>query len=116
MFKKKRYVVARINFFFILNFLNFMFLCYSDDGEREDSDNDTSPKKGGREYRDTLDNINQTGKSAQTSIPSTNASPARTARAIKKVDLGAAANYGKEQSNVSLRNEFCFTVFFLYPM
>ncbi|XP_011065148.1 PREDICTED: telomere length regulation protein TEL2 homolog [Acromyrmex echinatior] len=73
----------------------------SDDGEREDSDNDTSPKKSGREYRDTLDNINQIGKSAQTSIPSTNTSPARTTRTIKKVDLGAAANYGKEQSNNS---------------
>ncbi|KAL6434931.1 hypothetical protein ACFW04_005238 [Cataglyphis niger] len=73
----------------------------SDDGEREDSDNDTSPKKGGREYRDTLDNINQIGKPAQISIPSTNTSPARTTRTIKKVDLGAAANYGKEQSNSS---------------
>ncbi|CAL1673232.1 unnamed protein product [Lasius platythorax] len=72
----------------------------SDDGEREDSDNDTSPKKGGREYRDTLDNINH-GKPAQISIPSTNTSPARTTRTIKKVDLGAAANYGKEQSNNS---------------
>jgi len=52
-----------------------------------------------------LDNINQIGKSAQTSIPtnSTNVSPARTTRTIKKVDLGAAANYGKDQSNVSLR-------------
>lgn len=87
-----------------------MFVYYSDDGEREDSDNDTSPKKGGREYRDTLDNINQIGKTAQTSISSTNASPARTTRAIKKVDLGAAANYGKEQSNVSLKNKFCFVV------
>ncbi|XP_011869626.1 PREDICTED: uncharacterized protein LOC105563002 [Vollenhovia emeryi] len=73
----------------------------SDDGEREDSDNDTSPKKSGREYRDTLDNINQVNKTAQSSVPSTNASPARTTRAIKKVDLGAAANYGKEQSNNS---------------
>ncbi|EFN63817.1 Clathrin interactor 1 [Camponotus floridanus] len=74
----------------------------SDDGEREDSDNDTSPKKSGREYRDTLDNINQIGKTAQISIPSTNTSPARTTRSIKKVDLGAAANYGKEQSNNSI--------------
>ncbi|XP_029172247.1 telomere length regulation protein TEL2 homolog isoform X2 [Nylanderia fulva] len=73
----------------------------SDDGEREDSDNDTSPKKSGREYRDTLDNINQIAKPAQISIPSTNTSPARTTRTIKKVDLGAAANYGKEQSNNS---------------
>ncbi|KAH0954716.1 hypothetical protein HN011_007735 [Eciton burchellii] len=73
----------------------------SDDGEREDSDNDTSPKKGGREYRDTLDNMNQIGKSAQITVPSANASPARTTRIIKKVDLGAAANYGKDQSNNS---------------
>lgn len=85
-------------------FIIIIFLYNSDDGEREDSDNDTSPKKGGREYRDTLDNINQIGKPAQISIPSTNTSPARTMRTIKKVDLGAAANYGKEQSNVSLRN------------
>lgn len=87
-----------------------MFLYCSDDGEREDSDNDISPKKSGREYRDTLDNINQIGKSAQTSIPSTNTSPARTTRTIKKVDLGAAVNYGKEKSNVSSRNEFYFAV------
>lgn len=76
----------------------------SDDGEREDSDNDTTPKKSGREYRDTLDNINQIGKTTtQISIPSTNTSPARTTRPIKKVDLGAAANYGKEQSNNSIQ-------------
>lgn len=84
--------------------MTVIFLYYSDDGEREDSDNDTSPKKSGREYRDTLDNNHQIGKSAQISIPSTNTSPARTTRPLKKVDLGAAANYGKEQSNVSLRN------------
>lgn len=92
-----------IFFFVSLNIyiLKLSFLFYSDDGEREDSDNDTSPKKSGREYRDTLDNINQIGKTAQISIPSTNTSPARTTRSIKKVDLGAAANYGKEQSNVN---------------
>lgn len=73
----------------------------SDDGEREDSDNDThpSPKRGGREYRDTMDSIDRIGKTIQGTTPSANASPARTTRTIKKVDLGAAANYGKEQSN-----------------
>lgn len=50
-----KYIVAQINFFFILN---FTFLYYSDDGEREDSDNNTSPTKDERQYRDTLDNIN----------------------------------------------------------
>lgn len=96
-------------------FFVIFYVLYSDDGEREDSDNDTSPKKGGREYRDTLDNISQVGKSAQTSVSSTNASPARTMRTIKKVDLGAAANYGKEQSNVSLKNKFDFVIkFFVF--
>jgi len=47
--------------------------------------------------------MNQIGKSAQITVPSANASPARTTRIIKKVDLGAAANYGKDQSNVSVK-------------
>ncbi|XP_043263132.1 clathrin interactor 1 isoform X2 [Colletes gigas] len=73
----------------------------SDDGEREDSDNDVhpSPKRGGREYRDTMDNTDRVSKITSVSTTSTNASPARMPRTIKKVDLGAAANYGKEQSN-----------------
>ncbi|XP_060822652.1 telomere length regulation protein TEL2 homolog isoform X2 [Bombus pascuorum] len=72
----------------------------SDDGEREDSDNDVhpSPKRGGREYRDTMDSMDRVNKTI-TSTTSTNASPARVTRTIKKVDLGAAANYGREQSN-----------------
>ncbi|CAK9800597.1 Clathrin interactor 1 [Anthophora plagiata] len=71
----------------------------SDDGEREDSDNDVHPssRRGGREYRDTMDSIDRVSKT--TSTTSTNASPARMTRTIKKVDLGAAANYGREQSN-----------------
>lgn len=46
---------------------------------------------------DSMDRVNKT----ITSTTSTNASPARVTRTIKKVDLGAAANYGREQSNVS---------------
>ncbi|XP_076667720.1 clathrin interactor lqfR isoform X2 [Andrena cerasifolii] len=73
----------------------------SDDGEREDSDNDVhpSPKRGGREYRDTMDPMDRVNKTSSMPTISTNASPARTARTIKKVDLGAAANYGREQAN-----------------
>ncbi|XP_015429698.1 PREDICTED: uncharacterized protein LOC107186364 isoform X1 [Dufourea novaeangliae] len=73
----------------------------SDDGEREDSDNDVhpSPKRGGREYRDTMDSTDRVNKTTSVSTASTNASPARLPRTIKKVDLGAAANYGREQSN-----------------
>ncbi|XP_012287625.1 uncharacterized protein LOC105703665 [Orussus abietinus] len=72
----------------------------SDDGEREDSDNEghPSPRRGGREYRDTAESIDRIGKTSQPSTPA-NTSPARIARAIKKVDLGAAANYGKDQLN-----------------
>lgn len=89
----------------MLLIIYFVSLHNSDDGEREDSDNDAhpSPKRGGREYRDTMDSIDRVNKSA-TSATSTNASPARMPRTIKKVDLGAAANYGREQSNVSKGN------------
>lgn len=48
-----------------------------------------------------MDSIDRINKTAITTITSTNASPARITRTIKKVDLGAAANYGREQSNVS---------------
>lgn len=47
-----------------------------------------------------MDNIDRINKTAASAV-STNASPARMPRTIKKVDLGAAANYGREQSNVS---------------
>lgn len=79
------------------------FVSDSDDGEREDSDNDVhpSPKRGGREYRDTMDPSDRVSKPSSVSTVTTNASPARTTRTIKKVDLGAAANYGRDQSNVS---------------
>ncbi|XP_017890262.1 telomere length regulation protein TEL2 homolog [Ceratina calcarata] len=72
----------------------------SDDGEREDSDNDVhpSPRRGGREYRDTMESIDRVNKTT-TPTACTNPSPARTTRTIKKVDLGAAANYGREQMN-----------------
>ncbi|XP_043460844.1 telomere length regulation protein TEL2 homolog [Leptopilina heterotoma] len=77
----------------------------SDDGEREDSDNDvrSSPRRVARkEYKDTIENIDRIGK-----IPSSissNPSPSRASRPIKKVDLGAAANYGKDQSNLTQGN------------
>lgn len=80
---------------------------FSDDGEREDSDNDnpSSPKKSDKEFRDKLDTLDKIRRyemqrrCAQTS-------PSRQARPVKKVDLGAAANYGKDQpSTVSLVNK-----------
>ncbi|XP_033207227.1 uncharacterized protein LOC117166897 [Belonocnema kinseyi] len=73
----------------------------SDDGEREDSDNDTrsSPRRTGKEYRDTLETIDRIGKITP-SFPPSSTSPARGPRPLKKVDLGAAANFGKDQSNI----------------
>ncbi|XP_031784859.1 telomere length regulation protein TEL2 homolog isoform X1 [Nasonia vitripennis] len=78
----------------------------SDDGEREDSDNEThtSPRKNPgtgerREYRDTMESVDRVPKPVTT--PATNTtSPVRAPRTIKKVDLGAAANYGKDQPNL----------------
>lgn len=81
----------------------YLNCCYSDDGEREDSDNDTrsSPRRTGREYRDTTESIDRVAKISQPSTPVANQSPVKTPRSFKKVDLGAAASYGKDQSNVS---------------
>lgn len=45
-----------------------------------------------------MESIDRIGKTISGSMSSVNASPARTTRNLKKVDLGAAANYGKEQS------------------
>ncbi|KAJ8683797.1 hypothetical protein QAD02_019589 [Eretmocerus hayati] len=80
----------------------------SDDGEREDSDGDTqaNPRVGSgiqhvgerREYKDTMESIDRVVKVAPVATPGVApmASPNRTPRTIKKVDLGAAANYGKD--------------------
>lgn len=77
----------------------------SDDGEREDSDNDhPSPKRGGREYRDKFTSLDQIRRATRGFPVSANTSPARAPRTIKKVDLGAAANYGKEQPNNGAQN------------
>ncbi|KAH0551947.1 clathrin interactor 1 isoform X1 [Cotesia glomerata] len=77
----------------------------SDDGEREDSDNDNvnsrSPKKtiesSNKDIRESLDTLDKIRKfTATASVPATN-SPNRS-RPLKKVDLGAAANYGRDSN------------------
>ncbi|XP_066588459.1 telomere length regulation protein TEL2 homolog isoform X2 [Prorops nasuta] len=75
----------------------------SDDGEREDSENDTefNPKIDSQEYRDTMDAADLAQKVPQKSASLSSKSPTRTTRSVKKVDLGAAANYGKEPFNNS---------------
>ncbi|KAG8035108.1 hypothetical protein G9C98_001598 [Cotesia typhae] len=76
----------------------------SDDGEREDSDNENvnsrSPKKtieSNKDIRESLDTLDKIRKfTATASVPATN-SPNRT-RPLKKVNLGAAANYGRDSN------------------
>ena len=96
----------------VFMFYLYLILYFSDDGEREDSDNDvrSSPRRSGKEYRDTMDSIERIGK-IPSSLPSSNASPAKGPRPLKKVDLGAAANYGKDQSNVLAL--FIFLIFYI---
>lgn len=72
----------------------------SDDGEREDSDNDNnhSPRKNNdnnKDIRQTIDTFDKVKKiiNTQQQLRTTQVN-----RNIKKVDLGAAANYGKEQT------------------
>ncbi|XP_011505666.1 PREDICTED: telomere length regulation protein TEL2 homolog [Ceratosolen solmsi marchali] len=82
----------------------------TDDGDREDSDNEahTSSKKNSgsgvgerREYRDAMDSIERVSKPTTSVASTNNSSPTRVPRIIKKVDLGAAANYGKDQVSSS---------------
>ncbi|XP_015112980.1 clathrin interactor 1 isoform X1 [Diachasma alloeum] len=66
----------------------------SDDGEREDSDNDNqSPKKGAKDVKESpLDKLEKL------SVGNSNSPRRNPSRPVKKVDLGAAANYGKDPS------------------
>lgn len=76
------------------------FVCSSDDGDRYDSDSERDPRekerdKKAKEYKDTdsMDSFDRKEKPARTRT---------TPKIVKKVDLGAAANYGKEISEVRL--------------
>lgn len=70
----------------------------SDDGEREDSDNDNhSPKKKAAD-KDLKESIDALDKIQKITLNSSNSPSRNTNRPVKKVDLGAAANYGKDQS------------------
>ncbi|GLG98711.1 Clathrin interactor 1, partial [Gryllus bimaculatus] len=69
----------------------------SDDCERYDSDTDSGPQKSkAREYKDKdSDSLDSTDK-REKSKPST---PSKHKPVIKKIDLGAAANYGKDSNS-----------------
>jgi len=82
-------------------------LLYSDDGDRYDSDSEGGSRtRRGREYRDKdSDSLDSTDKrDHNNSKPST---PARMkpTTGVKKLDLGAAAHYGKDPNSlVSCKN------------
>ena len=98
-------------------------LLYSDDGERYDSDSEGgSHTKRGREYKDKdSDSLDSTEKRDRNgSKPST---PARTkpTTGVKKLDLGAAVHYGKDQNSlVSCKNgcdiDLCHVQFIIFCM
>lgn len=89
----------------------FMFR-RSDDGEREDSDNDnpSSPKKNEKEFKDKLDTLDKIRRFEMHQKMYGNTSPSRSSRPIKKVDMGAAATYGKDQTIVSAFTVHLFIV------
>ncbi|XP_034945393.1 clathrin interactor 1 isoform X2 [Chelonus insularis] len=69
----------------------------SDDGEREDSDNEDnkSPKKFDKDIRESIDTLDKLKKFT---VMTGSNSPQKSIKNVKKVDLGAAANYGKDLS------------------
>ncbi|XP_069678983.1 clathrin interactor 1 isoform X3 [Periplaneta americana] len=76
----------------------------SDDGDRYDSDSEGGThSRGGREYRDKdSDSLDSTEKKDRNnSKPSTPVRTKPAASSIKKIDLGAAAHYGRDSHSLN---------------
>ncbi|XP_049848665.1 clathrin interactor 1-like isoform X2 [Schistocerca gregaria] len=71
----------------------------SDDGEREDSDGEG--RRTGREYRDKDSDSLDSGdrRSNRPASSPTAGTPVRSNKPIKRIDLGAAAHYGKDSNS-----------------
>ncbi|XP_049958449.1 telomere length regulation protein TEL2 homolog isoform X1 [Schistocerca serialis cubense] len=71
----------------------------SDDGEREDSDGEG--RRTGREYRDKDSDSLDSGdrRSNRPASSPTAGTPVRSSKPIKRIDLGAAAHYGKDSNS-----------------
>lgn len=74
----------------------------SDDGEREDSDGEG--RRTGREYRDKDSDSLDSGerRSNKPASSPTAGTPVRSNKPIKRIDLGAAAHYGKDSNSASV--------------
>lgn len=81
--------------------LKYTFFC-SDDGDNYESDSEKGTQtRRGREYKDKdSDSLDSTEKRDHNSKPSTPARTKPSAANVKKIDLGAAAHYGKDQSSL----------------
>lgn len=72
----------------------------SDDGERFDSDNESSSQRKGREYKDKdSDSLDSSEKKEKLKLPSTPARGKPAGGNLKKIDLGAAAHFGKDTTS-----------------
>lgn len=82
--------------------LKYVFL-YSDDGDNYESDSERGTQtRRGREYRDKdSDSLDSTEKrDHNNSKPGTPSRTKPSAANVKKIDLGAAAHYGKDPSSL----------------
>ena len=81
---------------------------YSDDGDRYDSDSENgSHARKGREYRDKdSDSLDSAEKKDRNTSKSSTPSRTKPTSGIKKIDLGAAAHYGKNQGSQVSTNNF----------
>ncbi|KAF2905100.1 hypothetical protein ILUMI_01084 [Ignelater luminosus] len=84
---------------------NYRDRSYDDDyeAEREDSDTESNHNSGySKKYKDTESIGSPTSPEKKVSLninTSTNKSPTKSSKPLKKVDLGAAANFGKEENS-----------------
>jgi len=82
-------------------------LLYSDDGDRYDSDSEGGSRtRRGREYRDKdSDSLDSMEKRDHNSTKPSTPARLKPTMGVKKLDLGAAAHYGKDPySLVSCKN------------
>jgi hypothetical protein len=97
--------------------LKWVFL-YSDDGDHYESDSERGTHtRRGREYRDKdSDSLDSTEKrDHNNSKPATPARTKPTAANVKKLDLGAAAHYGKDSGSLVSNWLLCFLSFSVFP-
>lgn len=75
----------------------------SDEGERYDSDGEASEGNKGNVYKDNCDTLSMDSSKqkidVKNNINSNTPSPSKLVKTVKKIDLGAAANFGGTSNN-----------------